>query len=72
MPHVPAPGREEILCSWWLRPLPIDRIHAPVAPRDWEGKKFIIGILYMDQNLNLQEVMEVMEVMASKHSFRAT
>jgi hypothetical protein len=41
------------------------------APRseDWEASKAAIKGLYMDQNLNLNEVVDIMK---ESHNFRAT
>lgn len=41
----------------------------PTGQADWESRKNIIRELYMDQNLILNEVMEIM---LKKHNFKAT
>ncbi|KAK4233936.1 hypothetical protein C8A03DRAFT_19079 [Achaetomium macrosporum] len=46
-----------------------DRPMVPTTPADWESKKQIIRELYMDQNKILNEVIEIM---ITKHKFKAT
>lgn len=46
-----------------------ERPLVPTSPGDWESKKRIIRELYMDQNMILNEVMEIM---VTKHKFKAT
>ncbi|KAK4140123.1 uncharacterized protein C8A04DRAFT_40138 [Dichotomopilus funicola] len=48
---------------------PPERPIVPTSPGDWEAKKQIIRELYMDQNMILNEVMEIM---VTKHKFKAT
>ena len=46
-----------------------DQLHDSPSSEDWELKKSIIENLYLKENLNLREVMEIM---ANVHDFRAT
>ncbi|AEO64862.1 uncharacterized protein THITE_2020004, partial [Thermothielavioides terrestris NRRL 8126] len=46
-----------------------ERPMVPTSAADWESKKPIIRKLYMDQNLILNEVIEIM---LKKHKFKAT
>jgi len=46
-----------------------ERPLVPTCPADWEAKKEIIQELYMTQNLILNEVVEIM---LTKHKFKAT
>lgn len=57
-------GQNDVVCKQ-LPKRPI----VPTNPRDWESKKHIIRELYMNQNKILNEVIDIM---ISKHSFKAT
>lgn len=46
-----------------------DQLHDSPSSEDWESKKGVIEKLYLKENLNLREVMEIM---ANAHDFRAT
>jgi hypothetical protein len=49
-------------------PVP-ERPVVPSCPADWEARKQTIRELYMDQNMILNEVIEIM---LTKHKFKAT
>lgn len=49
-------------------PLP-ERARLPTCPADWEAKKEIIRGHYMEKNMILNDVMEIM---VRKHKFKAT
>ncbi|KAL2192609.1 hypothetical protein P885DRAFT_47276 [Corynascus similis CBS 632.67] len=57
-------GQNDVVCKQ-LPKRPI----VPTNPRDWESKKHIIRELYMNQNKILNEVIDIM---ISKHNFKAT
>lgn len=42
---------------------------SPPSQENWESKKAVIKTMYMDQNMNLNEVVERMR---TSHDFRAT
>lgn len=46
-----------------------ERPIVPTSATDWESKKHIIRELYMDQNMILNEVIEIM---VRRHRFKAT
>jgi hypothetical protein len=46
-----------------------ERPVVPSGPADWEARKQTIWELYMDQNMILNEVIEIM---LTKHKFKAT
>lgn len=48
---------------------PAERPIVPTCASDWESRKRIIRELYMDQNMILNEVMEIM---IARHRFKAT
>ena len=48
---------------------PPERPIVPTNASDWEAKKQIIRELYMDQNMILNEVIDIM---ISKYKFKAT
>ncbi len=49
--------------------LPTQKRSAHLSPADWEANRVTIKTLYIDHNLNLQDVAEIMK---SQHNFRAT
>ena len=48
---------------------PPERPTVPTSASDWEAKKQIIRELYMDQNMILNEVIDIM---TAKYKFKAT
>jgi hypothetical protein len=64
-PNQPEGGQDVAAVAGTLTARPM----VPTSPSDWESRKQIIRELYMEQNMILNEVIEIM---ISKYKFKAT